>query len=127
MPARPSRPPRSRGCGVGSPPGEHEAHANAHGSSAKALKHEQSGERFAVVIQSDFIPALSTLLVAPTSTSARPTSFRPEIELLGKSTRVMLETASVAPERLGSFAGRLSPAEPLEIDEALHLVFGLVR
>ncbi|WP_182884901.1 type II toxin-antitoxin system PemK/MazF family toxin [Microbispora sp. H10885] len=92
------------------------------------MKHEQSGERFAVVIQSDFIPALSTLLVAPTSTSARPTSFRPEIELLGKSTRIMLEqTAAVAPERLGSFTGRLSPAELLEIDEALHLLLGLVR
>ncbi|WP_067131421.1 type II toxin-antitoxin system PemK/MazF family toxin [Microtetraspora malaysiensis] len=93
-----------------------------------AMKHEQSGDRFAVVLQSDFVPALSTLLVAPTSTSARPTSFRPEIELLGKSTRVMVEqTAAVAPERLGSFAGRLSPAELLEIDEALHLMLGLVR
>ncbi|WP_433422337.1 type II toxin-antitoxin system PemK/MazF family toxin [Microtetraspora malaysiensis] len=93
-----------------------------------AMKHEQRGERFAVVLQSDFVPALSTLLVAPTSTSARPTSFRPEIELLGKSTRVMVEqTAAVAPERLGSFAGRLSPAELLEIDEALHLMLGLVR
>ncbi|WP_245646964.1 type II toxin-antitoxin system PemK/MazF family toxin [Microtetraspora niveoalba] len=92
------------------------------------MRHEQSGERFAVVLQSDFIPALSTLLVAPTSTSARPTSFRPEIELMGKTTRVMLEqSAAVAPERLGPFAGRLSPAELLEIDEALHLVFGLVR
>jgi mRNA interferase MazF len=92
------------------------------------MKHEQGGERFAVVVQSDLLPMLSTLLVAPTSTSVRPTSFRPEIELLGKTTRVMVEqTAAVAPERLGPFAGRLSPTELLDIDEALHLVLGLVR
>ena len=40
--------------------------------------HEQRGTRFAVVVQSDSLP-LSTLLVAPTSTSARAASFRPRI------------------------------------------------
>jgi mRNA interferase MazF len=93
-----------------------------------ATRHEQRGERFAVVVQSDFLPGLSTLLVAPTSTSARPATFRPEVDLLGKTTRIMVEqTVAIAPERLGDFAGRLSPAELLEVDEAIHLVFGLLR
>ncbi|WP_139811621.1 type II toxin-antitoxin system PemK/MazF family toxin, partial [Mycobacterium avium] len=41
-----------------------------------ARGHEQSGSRYAVVVQSDQLP-LSTWLVAPTSTSARAASFRP--------------------------------------------------
>ncbi|TDE09129.1 hypothetical protein E1269_15565 [Jiangella asiatica] len=45
--------------------------------------HER-GKRYAVVVQSDLLP-LSTWLVAPTSTSARPTSFRPEVEISGKT------------------------------------------
>jgi mRNA interferase MazF len=81
-----------------------------------------------VVLQTDFLSMLSTTLVAPTSTGAPSSSFRPEIELLGKTTRVMVEqTVAVAPQRLGEFAGRLSPAEMLEVDEALHLVLGLMR
>jgi len=40
---------------------------------------EQRGPRYAVAIQSDGI-LLSTLIVAPTSTSAQPAIFRPEIE-----------------------------------------------
>src|SRR5688572_30033551 len=60
--------------------------------------HEQRGNRFAVVVQSDLLP-LSTWLVAPTSTSARPASFRPEVEISGKTTLVLIEQiAAVDPE-----------------------------
>ncbi|WP_283134485.1 type II toxin-antitoxin system PemK/MazF family toxin [Rhizohabitans arisaemae] len=93
-----------------------------------AMSHEQKGERFAVVIQSDLFEALSTLLVAPTSTSARSTWFRPEIELQGKSTRVMVEqTVCIAPERLGEFAGRLSTYELAAVDQALFDLLDLRR
>ncbi|RSM57654.1 growth inhibitor PemK [Actinoplanes sp. ATCC 53533] len=61
--------------------------------------HEQRSNRYAVVVQSDPLP-LSTLLVAPTSTSARPTSFRPEVEINGKTTHLLAEqTAAVLPGR----------------------------
>src|SRR5665648_638150 len=53
-------------------------------------RHEQSGPRYAVVVQSDLLP-LSTWLVAPTSTSARAASFRPEVEVQGHLTRVLAE------------------------------------
>ncbi|HHV20551.1 MAG TPA: type II toxin-antitoxin system PemK/MazF family toxin [Propionibacterium sp.] len=90
-----------------------------------AKGHEQRGNRFAVVVQSDDLP-LSTLLVAPTSTSARPTVFRPEIELRGSTTVVLVEqTAAVDPNRLGAWAGRLSLAEMQLVDQALRLAMGL--
>ncbi|MQA26055.1 MAG: type II toxin-antitoxin system PemK/MazF family toxin [Micromonosporaceae bacterium] len=90
-----------------------------------ARGHEQQGQRYAVVVQSDLLP-LSTWMVAPTSTSARPASFRPEIELNGKTTRVLVQqTAAVDPERLGDYAGRLTAAELDDVDSALRVVLGL--
>lgn len=87
--------------------------------------HAQRGRRFAVVVQSDDLP-LSTLLVAPTSTSARPTIFRPEIEVGGRSTFVLVEqTAAVDPTRLGAWVGHLSLAEMQRVDQALLLAMGL--
>jgi mRNA interferase MazF len=88
--------------------------------------HEQRGPRYAVVVQSDYLP-LSTTLVAPTSTSARPTDFRPRIELDGTVTHVLIEqTAAInAESRLGDFVGRLTPAELADVDRALAIVFGL--
>lgn len=70
--------------------------------------------------------ALSTTLVAPTSTSARPASFRPTISLDNTETRVLVEqTTVVDPGRLGRSAGRLDADERRAVDEALALVLGL--
>ena len=90
-----------------------------------ARGHEQRGNRYAVVVQSDLLP-LSTWLVAPTSTSARPTTFRPEVEVDGKSTLVLVEqTAAVDPERLGRLVGQLSQHEMSAVDDALKMVLHL--
>lgn len=87
--------------------------------------HEQSGSRYAVVVQSDQLP-LSTWLVAPTSTSARAASFRPEIEVGGVKTRVLAEqTAAVDPGRLGKSVGFLSLDELRRIDAALRVALEL--
>lgn len=87
---------------------------------------EQRGARYAVVVQADEFMALSTTLVAPTSTSARPATFRPTISLDGTDTRVLVEqTTVVDPERPGRSAGRLDADELRAVDEALALVFGL--
>lgn len=86
---------------------------------------EQRGRRYAVVVQSDLLP-LSTWLVAPTSTSARPASFRPEVEVAGTTTRVLAEqTTAIDPERLGDRVGTLSFDELRAVDAALITVFGL--
>jgi mRNA interferase MazF len=87
---------------------------------------EQRGARYAVVVQADELLALSTVLVAPTSTSAPKRSFRPTIELEGTPTRVLVEhTTAVSPERLGKSIGRLSARELGDLDTALAVVFGL--
>lgn len=86
---------------------------------------EQAGARFAVVVQSDLLP-LSTLLVAPTSTSARAASFRPEIVVADRSTRVLVEqTAAVDASRLGDYAGRLTLTEMQQVDAALRVVLAI--
>lgn len=86
---------------------------------------EQAGPRYAVIVQSDDLP-LSTWLVAPTSTSARPASFRPEVEVAGTTTRVLVEqTSAVDPSRLGDHAGRLTFFELRQVDAALRLVLEL--
>lgn len=87
---------------------------------------EQRGARFAVIVQADEFLGLSTMLVAPTSTSARAASFRPKIALAGVVTRVLVEqTTVVDPQRLGHSAGRLNADELQDIDDALALVLGL--
>lgn len=88
--------------------------------------HEQAGPRFAVVVQSDDLP-LSTWLIAPTSTGRREASFRPEIEIGGVKTRVMVEQLTVVdPQvRLGEFTGRLDAAELRAVNAALLVVLGL--
>lgn len=87
--------------------------------------HEQSGSRYAVVVQSDHLP-LSTWLVAPTSTSARAASFRPQVEIDGRTTRVLAEqTAAVDPGRLGNSVGYLSLEELRRLDAALRIVLDL--
>jgi mRNA interferase MazF len=94
-------------------------------ASREARGHEQQGARLAVVVQSDLLP-LSTWLVAPTSTAARPASFRPEIEVAGRMTRVLVEqTTAVDPQRLGDRVGRLALHEMTELDDALRTVLGL--
>jgi mRNA interferase MazF len=77
------------------------------------------------VVQADELMALSTVVVAPTSTRAREATFRPAIELDGVVTRVLVEqTTVVDPERLGRSAGRLDAPDMQAVDEALALVLG---
>jgi len=69
---------------------------------------------------------LSTLLVPPTSTSARAARFRPTITLAGDETRLLAEqTTVVDPGRVGRSTGRLDAHELRAVDEALMLVLGL--
>jgi mRNA interferase MazF len=88
--------------------------------------HEQRGARYAVVVQADELLDLSTTIVAPTSTSAMPASFRPLITLDGTDTRVLVEQITVVdPQRLGRAAGRLDAGELRAVDDALRLILEL--
>jgi mRNA interferase MazF len=88
--------------------------------------HEQHGRRYAVVVQSDDLEALSTWLVAPTSTSARPATFRPGVQVNGDETLVLAEqTSAIDPSRLGDRIGHLSLDELRSVDAAQRLVLSL--
>jgi mRNA interferase MazF len=88
--------------------------------------HEQRGARYAVVVQADEFLHLSTTLVAPTSTSALPATFRPTIRLMDQDTRMLVEqTTVVDPQRLGRSVGRLGAGELRAVDDALALILGL--
>ena len=92
----------------------------------KGIGHEQHGERYGVVVQADELLPRSVVLVAPTSRSARPASFRPEIEVDGTTTRVLVEqVGAVDAGRLGRRLGHLSTEELWSVDEALMTVLGL--
>jgi mRNA interferase MazF len=92
----------------------------------KGVGHEQRGRRFGVVVQSDAMLPRSVVLVAPTSTSARAASFRPELDIGGERTRVLVEQlGAVDATRLGDQVGRVTIDEQWQIDAALLTVFGL--
>lgn len=92
----------------------------------KGRGHEQQGHRFGVVVQANEMLPRSVILVAPTSQSARPASFRPEITLNNEDTRVLVEqVGAVDAGRLGDLVGRVTAEELWGIDEALLTVLGL--
>jgi mRNA interferase MazF len=87
---------------------------------------EQRGPRYGVIVQADELLALSTVVIAPTSRSAAPATFRPEVEVAGERTRILVEQLrAVDLERLGDSAGRLTARELRAVDAALELVLGL--
>jgi mRNA interferase MazF len=90
-----------------------------------AQGHEQQGARYAVVVQASYLTT-STWIVAPTSTSAQPTSYRPEIEVRGRTTRVLIEQMAAADtNRLGNLVGTLNLTDMQAIDQALRDVLDL--
>ncbi|OBY29116.1 type II toxin-antitoxin system PemK/MazF family toxin [Mycolicibacter kumamotonensis] len=92
---------------------------------ARGTGHEQKGRRFAVVLQPDWL-ALSTWIVAFTSTSAREASFRPVVTIADQKTLVMCDQLdTVDLRRLTEPVGFLTIEEIGRVDEALALVLDL--
>jgi mRNA interferase MazF len=93
---------------------------------SRGTGHEQHGRRYGVIVQANELLPRSVVLVAPTSLSARTASFRPEIDLLGTTTRVLVEqVGAIDASRLGELVGRVSPQQQWGIDEALLTILGL--
>jgi mRNA interferase MazF len=100
-------------------------HGQVHGRRGMPGATSSPAGGFAVVVRSDLLP-LSTWLVAPTSTSARAATFRPEVEIDGQVARVLAEqTAADDPGRLRASAGHLNVEELRRVDAALRLVLSL--
>jgi mRNA interferase MazF len=91
-----------------------------------AQGHEPKGSRYAVELQGPI--NLSTLIVAPTSTSAGAAIFRPEIEMDATKTRVLVDQMGAVDRelRLGEMAGRLNPEALDDVDRAVRLMLGLL-
>ncbi len=92
----------------------------------QARGHEQRGVRYAVELQGPV--TLSTVMVAPTSTRAAAAVFRPEIDMDGTRTSVLVDQMGAADGalRLGDMVGRLSAQEMAEVDLAIRLLLGLL-
>jgi mRNA interferase MazF len=87
--------------------------------------HEQTGNRYGVIVQSDALLPRSVVLIAPTSTSARAASFRPEVDVQGVSTRVLVEqVGAVDVTKLGGLIGRVTAEEQWGIDRSLSTILG---
>ncbi|MGQ0624058.1 MAG: type II toxin-antitoxin system PemK/MazF family toxin [Sporichthyaceae bacterium] len=52
--------------------------------------HEQGGKRLGLLVSPSDSP-LSVVTVIPTSTSAGPSTHRPEVEIAGRSTRMLID------------------------------------
>jgi mRNA interferase MazF len=86
----------------------------------------QHGPRYAVIVQADDLLALATVVICPTSSSAPPASFHPQIALDEQPTRVLCEmVGAVDTGALGQRAGHLTFDEIRSVDEALLLVLSL--
>ncbi len=86
----------------------------------------QHGRRYAVIVQADDLMTLSTVVICPTSTSAPPASFHPEISLNGQSTQVLCEMVGAVDARnLGDHVGHLSRDELRSVEDGLSLVLDI--
>jgi mRNA interferase MazF len=89
--------------------------------------HVQHGRRYAVIVQADDLLALSTVVICPTSRSAFPASFHPEIAVLGEPTQVLCEMVGAVDARaLGKRIDHLAHDELQAVEDALALVLDLV-
>lgn len=88
--------------------------------------HVQRGDRYAVIVQADDLLRLSTVVICPTSRSAFPASFHPEITLDGDTTQVLCEMIGAVDARaLGERVGHLTLDERRSLEDALQLVLDL--
>jgi len=88
--------------------------------------HVQQGRRYAVIVQADDLLTLSTVVVCPTSASAFPASFHPEVSVSGHPTQVLCEmVGSIDARALGQRVGHLMHDELRAVEDALTLVLDL--
>ena len=80
-----------------------------------------------MIVQSVALGPTSTVVIAPTSASAGGASYRPQVEVAGRRTRVLAEqVAAVDRSRVGRHIGRLEARDLEAVDDALRLVLGLL-
>lgn len=88
--------------------------------------HVPKGRRYAVIVQADDLLSLSTVVICPTSRSAFPASFHPEVTLLDEPTQILCEMVGAVDARaLGKQVTHLTHEELRAVEDALLLVLDL--
>jgi mRNA interferase MazF len=90
--------------------------------------HEQRGRRLGLVISIEQ-DAWSTVTVLPTSTSAQPSVFRPEVVIAGRETKILIDqvqTIDVA-YVAGDLVDYLSRDDMAQVEHSLSRYLGLLR
>jgi mRNA interferase MazF len=86
----------------------------------------QHGPRYAVIVQADDLLALSTVVICPTSQSAPPASFHPEVTIGDEPTQVLCEMVGAVDGRaIGEQVAHLTLDELNAVEEGLQLVLDL--
>ena len=88
----------------------------------QARGHEQRGKRFGLVVSPSDSP-LSVVTVVPTSTSAGPSIHRPELEIAGRLTRLLID--QIRSIDIGYVTG--DPVDYLSCDELAEVDLALAH
>lgn len=84
--------------------------------------HEQRGRRYAVILSPSSMP-WSVVTVVPTSTSAGPAVFRPELEVLGTRTRFLVDQLRT----VDTAYVHGDPVDYLDLDELTEVEHAVAR
>lgn len=89
--------------------------------------HEQRGRRLGVVVSVEQ-KSWSTVTVVPTSTSAQPSLFRPEVVVAGRETKILVDQIRTIDAHyvIGDLADYLSRDDMAQVEHALFRYFGLL-
>jgi mRNA interferase MazF len=88
--------------------------------------HEQRGHRYGLVVSPSHL-ALSVATIVPTSTSAGPSVFRPEVTVAGVTTRLLIDQIrSIDTDYIGEPVDVLTRDTMLEVDHAIARYLGLI-
>ena len=90
--------------------------------------HEQRGRRLGLVISIEQ-NAWSTVTIIPTSTSAQPTLFRPEVIVAGREARLLVDQIHTIDVSYvaGELVDYLSRDDMAQVEHTLSRYFGLLR
>jgi mRNA interferase MazF len=88
--------------------------------------HEQRGKRYGLVMSPSSMP-WNVVTIIPTSTGAQPTVFRPELEIAGTRTRLLIDQIRTVDIRYvhGDPVHYLDRDEIAEVEHALSRYLGL--
>ncbi|QES49714.1 growth inhibitor PemK [Streptomyces venezuelae] len=88
--------------------------------------HEQRGKRFGLVLSPSGMP-WSVATIIPTSTRAQPAEFRPELEIAGVPTRLLVDQIRTIDTRYihGDPVHYLELGELTQVEHAVALYLGL--